>query len=275
MRSNSVSHLDNIFPEILYVIDRSASPSWRLHNHMNNHNLMLIYEGSAEFIYDTMKFQTSKGDLVYYKPGVFREAHTFPDNLVKCYAIDFHYTCPVTVNGEWKLIDSSLPFACLQRIEDEYLFSKLLDLFSLLTKSALSGKNHNKTRERSTFTEILTLLFQYKEGNQYNYSSMRKVNKIINYMADNYTNNITLRELTHYFDISPSYLGSIFKQVTGKSPIDYLIEIRINKAKALLRDGFTVSETARLVGFHDIYYFSRTFKKHEGVSPSKYAVPEF
>ncbi len=270
MIRDSKNHLNGIFPEILYVIDRNASPSWRLNGHMNNYNLMLIYGGKAEFTHDTITFQASRGYLVFYKPGVLRKAYTFPDNLMKCFAIDFQYTCPVFINNEWQLINQDLPFSCLEKIEDEYLFLKLLDLFSQLTKSAISGKNHNKVKERSIFTEILTLLFQYKEGNQYNYSNIKKVNKIINYMADNYQNNINLQELADYSQISSSYLGNIFKKVTGKSPIDYLIEIRINKAKTMLNDGFTVSETARLAGFHDIYYFSRAFKKQEGISPSKY-----
>jgi AraC-like DNA-binding protein len=79
-----------------------------------------------------------------------------------------------------------------------------------------------------------------------------------------------LKELAEFAHVSPSYLGSIFRRVTGRSPIDYLIEIRINRAKNLLRDGYSVTETSRFVGFNDIYYFSRMFKSHEGMSPSEY-----
>lgn len=271
MNGDSTKHLYEIFPEILYVVDRSATPAWNLKNQMSYHNLTLIYDGNAEFVYNNNKFQTSRGDLIYYKPGVFRKAHTFSDNLMKCFAIDFRYTCPVCINDEWQFIKCDLPFSHIQKIEDEYLYSKLLDLFSQLTKSALSLKDHNKVKERSIFMEILTLLFQYKEGNQYNYSNMRKVDKVINYMTENYSNRITLQELADYVQISPSYLVNIFKKITGKSTIDYLIEIRVNKARSLLRDGFTVSDTSKLVGFNDTFYFSRAFKKHEGMSPSMYA----
>ncbi|MGG6312368.1 helix-turn-helix domain-containing protein [Paenibacillus macerans] len=271
MNKNSNDHLYEIFPEIFNVVDRNATPSWRLDNVVNSHNLMLIYDGRVQFAHDHVQFRASRGDLVYYKPGVLRKAHTFPEHLMKCFAVDFQYTCPVLIDDHWKLMKANLPFSYIQKIEDEFLFSKLLDLFSQLTKSALSGKHHNKTKQRAIFTEILTLLFQYKEGNQYNYSNMRKVQKIIHYMTQHYANGITLQELADYAQISPSYMGSIFKKVTGKSTIDYLIEIRINKAKSLLKDGLSVSETAKLVGFNDIYYFSRTFKKHEGLSPTQYA----
>ncbi len=67
-----------------------------------------------------------------------------------------------------------------------------------------------------------------------------------------------------------SVLTSIFREVTGKSPIDYLVGIRIRKAKELLTEGFNVTETAERSGFNDIYYFSKCFKKHEGISPTTY-----
>ena len=261
MEVDSSNNLYQIFPEPLYIVDRNATSSWALNNQMNLHNLMLIYEGTVEFTCNNSKFTASRGDLVYFKIGDIRKARTFPDSLMKCYAIDFLYTCPICQDAEWKLINTNLPFSNIQKISDEYLFSKLLDLFSLLTKFALSSKDRNRIKERSLFTEILMLLFDFKKGKQSNYANIRKVDKIINYMTENYTNNITLHELSNYVQTSPSYLGNIFKQITGKSTINYLIEIRINKAKSLLTDGFTVSETSKLVGFSDIFYFSRVFKK--------------
>lgn len=270
MDFDPIKNLYEIFPEILYVVDRNANMSWRLNNKMASYNMMLIYDGKAEFTCNEITFEASKGDLVFYKPGDTRKAVTFPDSLIKCYAADFLYTCPTFENGSWKLLNIELPFSHVQKIEDEHLFSRLADLFTLLTRSALSSKSRSKVKERSIFSEILTLLFQYKEGYQYSYSSVRKVDRVISYMTENYSQNITLQQLSDYAQISSSYLGSIFKKVTGKSTIDYLIDIRINKAKSLLRDGFTVSDTSKLVGFNDIFYFSRAFKKHEGISPSQY-----
>lgn len=270
MTMDSNNHLNQIFPEILYVVDRTATASWKLNNQMTSHNIMLIYEGNGEFICNNHKFNASKGDLIYFKPGDYRQAHTFSESLMKCFAVDFIYTCPVYINNEWKFVHRDLPLSCIQNIRDEFLFSKLRDLFSQLTKSALSSPSRNKVKERSIFTEILSLLFHHKDGSQINYSNVKKVDKVLNYMVENYGKNLTLKELADYAQISPSYLGNIFKKITGKSTIDYLIDIRINKAKSLLMDGLTVSETSKLTGFNDIFYFSKSFKKHEGISPSQY-----
>lgn len=270
MDSSSFSNLYNMFPKILYMIDRNATPGWALNDKISWHNLMLVYDGQAEFYYKGTKYTASKGDLIYYKPGDERNARTFPHSLLKCFAVDFVYTCPVFENGEWKSIDMELPFSFSQRLTDEYLFLKVTELFSQLTKSVLSVRELAMLREREIFIEILTLLFQFTQREQYNYSSVRIVDKVISYMVENYARSLTLSELSNYSGVSVSYLGYIFKSVTGRSPIDYLIEIRINMAKNLLKDGVSVTETSSLVGFNDIYYFSKVFKAREGISPSKY-----
>ena len=60
----------------------------------------------------------------------------------------------------------------------------------------------------------------------------------------------------------------VFKDITGYSPNQYLIKIRIDRAKQLLSDeNLSVKETAEIVGYTDINYFSRLFKKSTGVSP--------
>lgn len=262
--------LYDIFPRIIYTVDRNATSSWELNGMMKNHNLMLVYDGEAIFTSNGASECASRGTLIYWKPGDLRTAHTFQHKLMKAYAIDFTYICPVFIEENWNLETPILPFDFSQKIVDENLLQKLIELFNKLTKSVLSTRGRNKVRERTIFIEILSLLFQNKEGNLYSYSNMRRVEKIVNYMTENYSKSITLEELAVNAHISPSYLGSIFKMVTGKSTIDYLIEIRMNKAKVLLKDGYSVSETSKIVGFSDIFYFSKTFKKHEGVSPSTY-----
>jgi len=270
MDQSAFNNLHNIFPEILYVVDRKATPSWALNNKMVYHNLMLMYDGQAEFYCNGKKYIASKGDLIYYKPGDERAARTFSHAPLKCFAVDFVYTCPVYENGEWKSIVTGLPFSFTQQITDEYLFIKVTELFSQLTKSALSAREQASIKGRAVFIEILTLLFQSTQREQYSYSSVRIIDKVISYMIENHSRNLTLNGLSEYAGVSKSYLGFLFRSVTGRSPIDYLIEIRINMAKNLLKDGLSVTETSSLVGFNDIYYFSRAFRKREGICPSKY-----
>ena len=71
--------------------------------------------------------------------------------------------------------------------------------------------------------------------------------------------------------LSPFYISRIFKGETGNTPIRHLINIRLEKAKRLLENGYqgSIQEVAALVGYDDAYHFSKLFKKRYGVSPSQ------
>jgi two-component system response regulator YesN len=82
---------------------------------------------------------------------------------------------------------------------------------------------------------------------------------------------ISLEKAARHVGLSKYYFSKCFKQVTGQNFIDYLIEVRMEKAKELLlQKKFTVAETAYAVGFTDPNYFSRAFKKYIGVSPKEF-----
>lgn len=70
--------------------------------------------------------------------------------------------------------------------------------------------------------------------------------------------------------LSRDHARRLFKEHMGMSPVQYLIDLRMTRAKELLQMGFTVKETADKVGLQDQYYFSRLFKKTQGVSPSEF-----
>jgi YesN/AraC family two-component response regulator len=72
--------------------------------------------------------------------------------------------------------------------------------------------------------------------------------------------------------LSPVYISRIFKEVTGESPINYLIKIRLAKAKELLEkdDSSNVKAIGTAVGYDDVYHFSKLFKKYYGISPLNY-----
>ena len=72
--------------------------------------------------------------------------------------------------------------------------------------------------------------------------------------------------------LSRDRFNHVFKEVTGFAPNEYVRKIRVERAKPLLREeGMTVRECAESVGFDDVNYFCRVFKKETGVTPKKYA----
>ncbi|MDG0809579.1 helix-turn-helix domain-containing protein [Cohnella rhizosphaerae] len=92
------------------------------------------------------------------------------------------------------------------------------------------------------------------------------------YLKANFTSNLSLADLAERFGLNPSYLSFVFKSKRGKSPGDYLIELRIEEAKRLIREfpRLLFKDIAEQVGYPDPYYFSKLFKQWAGMTPTEY-----
>lgn len=90
-------------------------------------------------------------------------------------------------------------------------------------------------------------------------------------MRENIQQNLTLKELASYFKYSPSHFSALFFGETGVSPMNYFIRLKIQKACEYIElTNMKLNEIATHLGFEDAAYFSRTFTKVMGCSPSVY-----
>jgi YesN/AraC family two-component response regulator len=102
-------------------------------------------------------------------------------------------------------------------------------------------------------------------------SSTNRVEQAICYIRENFNSPITIEELAHFVNVSPTFLNKLFKKATGTTPISYVNLVRIEIAKQmLLAPDASVSIVCEKVGIDDPKYFSRLFKKVELMTPSEY-----
>ncbi|MGN0307331.1 MAG: response regulator [Lachnospiraceae bacterium] len=90
------------------------------------------------------------------------------------------------------------------------------------------------------------------------------------YIEQNYMNKVTLSDISSEIHSNPSYLSRLYKQKTGQNLFDNINRMKLEKAKQYIARGYRIFEVAELVGFEDVSYFSRVFKKLEGCSPRDY-----
>jgi AraC-like DNA-binding protein len=96
----------------------------------------------------------------------------------------------------------------------------------------------------------------------------RMVREMTSWMELSFRRPIRRAELAQRAGVSESSLAAAFRAVTGRSPIDYLIDLRLSHACALLNSSRQrVVEIAEQVGIPDVYYFSKLFKRRQGISP--------
>ncbi|RBW68309.1 response regulator transcription factor [Bacillus taeanensis] len=97
------------------------------------------------------------------------------------------------------------------------------------------------------------------------------ITKALEYISAHYTENLTLQSVADIVHLSKSYFSLYFKKQTGRNFVDYLIELRIRKAKQLLvQNESRIYDVARVSGFKDVKYFSKVFKKVTGLTPMEY-----
>ena len=107
--------------------------------------------------------------------------------------------------------------------------------------------------------------------NPENEAGDRSLSEICDYLRANFKEKITLSELCFIFGTNKTTLCSMFKKATGDTVIGYINALRIKEAKKLMREGcYNLSEIALMLRFSSLHYFSRLFKKMEGISPSDY-----
>lgn len=91
------------------------------------------------------------------------------------------------------------------------------------------------------------------------------------YIDSNFAKDISLDDVSRVVDISPYYFSKIFKEESGENFIEYLTNVRMEKAKDLLKNSnYSMKEICSMCGYQDPNYFSRTFKKNVGVTPTEY-----
>lgn len=102
-------------------------------------------------------------------------------------------------------------------------------------------------------------------------ASVEKITSVCRYMQTVLADDLPIRDFARICHLSESRFTHLFREIIGMSPVNYLIELRMNRARELLKyTPLPVNEIALSVGIANPYYFSRLFKKHTGTSPTEY-----
>lgn len=119
--------------------------------------------------------------------------------------------------------------------------------------------------------QVMAMLFNDIDFQESSWGKNSVVDEIKYYLDINYSEKIKLQDVAKSFGIHPNYLTRIFREKYGVSPKQYLLNLKLKKARRLLTTtGLSVSVIANSLGFDDQLAFSKIFKKDFSVSPSEY-----
>lgn len=234
--------------------------------------LALIMEGTGALHIGAHKYKLRPGAVIQAAPGTLLQ---FQSSLEAPLKVAYIHYLSIRYN---KAASSPAVFMDhrLSPVPQEFfqLDSFHLDTVkSILDKLVAPAEPHDSRadlRLNMLFQELLLILSMTDPLSQKNESP---IDRTMAWMEQNYMHPSPLGRLPDIAGLTPTSYCRAFRRVTGMSPGSYLTRLRINKAKALLHEpsrSLSLKEVARQVGYQDELYFSRTFKKSEGVSPSLY-----
>lgn len=240
--------------------------------------ILYLRRGKHTMLIDKMPHTLTDGQIILYAPESYHEASDIRPTLADAAVLTFACTSPlltplynraITLSARQKemleaIIDEGVP--CFEgRAPDDTVrgmvlregvdaralwgLRKQIELFLLdLSESEAPLTATRGTRRDAEFAAA------------------------VDFLKQNLAVSLSLSQIALGCSMSVSKLKLLFREKAGTGPIDYLIRLRIERAKALIREGeCNLSEIAERVGFSSLHYFSRTFKSTVGISPSQYA----
>jgi len=247
------------------------------HSHIT-HEIIFVADGEATFEIENTTYNLKKHSLLLISNF---EKH-------KCSSCSQNYQryCCLFGNSffDTKLFDQTLlsvfmnrnpNFSHLINIPDE-LVSRIETIFSCLYMEANNNYSLKSHMIKLKINELLLLINRISPENFSDFSTQTNKKIILSiqqYINFNFCKNVTLEELSKLFYLDAHYISLKFKELTGKSFKQYLINLRLTQAKQYLIDtNYSVSEICFNCGFNDISNFLKIFKKHENISPLQYRI---
>lgn len=136
--------------------------------------------------------------------------------------------------------------------EEIHEFGQLSAAYRVLFEERLKNRSHLELRGYSQLTR-----------------------NIMEYTEEHYPESLSLKLFGDLFHVSPNYVSRLFKQEVGQGLFDYINELRIEKAKVLLKDyRYKIYDVAEMVGFNNQAHFAIVFQKYTGFSPKQYRKDE-
>lgn len=256
--------------------------NYHCHDHIE---LVIILKGRGHFIIDGNEYPAAEGNVILLNPGTYHRS--IPDTeystaFTECYLaftdVDF-INCPKNffpLFHNYKLI-AKLPESWKKEV------FHLCNSIDAESKSAETGRYFIL---KAYLIQMLCLLARFQKQERedaqkkdmnprYEFMSFNKkyvIEQITKYMEAHYHEKISLDQIAANMYLSSFYISKLFKSETGDTPINYLISLRMQKAKELLDQDpeKSIQSVAAAVGYEDAYHFSKLFKKYYGLSPLYY-----
>lgn len=259
----------NITPE-QYILKPSfakilCEPAWkwqRREKRLPNYDLFYVWSGEGEVFLNGATYDVGRGSCFLFRPGDDTYATHNPQKPLTLTYIHFDLAgTPDMVPEPYRVIRDTVEF--------ERLLSSYVRLF--LVEHTFGAEEEARLVLKQLMIRLLREdRVEEPAGGGESVQLTEAIREVANFIRLNAGKHHRLEELAARANLSPKYFSTKFRAMIGQSVQSYIIRSRIERAEHLLRyGGMTVSEVADVLGYRDVFFFSRQFKRHTGKSPSE------
>ncbi len=242
----------------------------------------LVYadKGDVTVFADDKSFVLEQGNVIFHKPNEWHNVRANGVDAANITIITFASPSKAMSFFENKIL------AVGQKQKE--LLSKIVSEYTNAFKTPLNDPYTTHLERRSDaavaseqliklfLCEFLILFLRNNPSGRQRtvrsiHSSDATLNLLINYMEQNITKTVTLKELMEYSGTNRTAIENIFRENLGKGAVEYFLILKIELAKKYLReDNYNITQISEILGYSSIHYFSRQFKKITGMTPTEY-----
>ena len=261
-RFEQYSDLKSVPFKFFWKLRRTAEHAENPANWHENLEIQYCNEGEGYVLLDGQRYEVKKGDLTVANSNSIHFTGTNNEIRFSVIIIDSQFCKDVDIDHTKLLFESVFQdenivniFNEIKEVYDSEDPCKTALYRMLALKLLIELRKHHLIGERDNYTEK---------------ASFKAVKDAVAFIQEHYSERITLDDIATILYIDKYNLARKFKEQTGKTIINYVNEIRCDNAKRLILEGIPVHEAARLCGFNNMSFFTKTFKKHTGKTPSAY-----
>ncbi len=274
------SHGNPLFPYNTYLcsipFDFTQVP---LHWH-DELELIYIKKGTGTITVDFTPHKVSAGTIALILPGQLHSIEQYEQESMEYENIIFHPSMLISKKTDTSntdlltpLFSGTLSVPLLYTPESSHYaeISACVDANDEISRTNPAGYQLFIKSQLFMLFFILTNKCAISERPKKDYKSLEKMKLILKYVENHYMDKITIEEIANEVGLSQSHFMKYFKNTMGTSFIDYLNEYRLTMAsRLLLSSDSSILAIASEVGYENLSYFNRTFKKHFGMTPREY-----
>jgi YesN/AraC family two-component response regulator len=258
--------------------NENGNAGFQLHNH-SPIEIIAVTKGILEAQIDQTQYSVKEGEIVLFNPYQLHSGIVKGKNS-KYICLTFSYEKILNfpnskINERISKLSNGVGyfdnFYSLDNEKTKILYNLMLSLHNSFCEKSVE----NECKTMSIIYEILSHLFSFHYQENTEKTPIKRNIKFLRdlsiYLAENYAKQITTETVAKSLFLSVSWFSQLFSKHFGCSFTNYVCSYRIQRATQIpINSVSQISDIAEMVGFNDYCYFSRSFKKYVGISPSVY-----